>query len=297
MNFYFWRFTKQVFILMSAGLFFQACDFINPEEDVPAWVTINQINMSGKYGVGQKPVKITDAWVFVDDKLLGAFELPAKFPVLSAGEHQIAIQGGIEINGIASTRSYYPFYETHRQTINLEEGKEFTALDTVSVSYMSIARFMFSETFDSTVLQLDKISTSDTNIIRTNDEAIRYRDDGVYSGIVNLDDINSSFEIVNTNNIRYDGYEIPVFLEMNYNAEIEFSVGLYVMVSSSSSVRYEHIKIKPTSEWNKIYINFTPKLNEYYAPVYFKIFISGTKGSNTGNAKLLFDNIRLVTFN
>lgn len=296
MNFYFWRFTKQVFILTAATIFLQACDFINPEEDVPAWISIKEIKMSGKFGVGQKPVKISDAWVFLDNKLIGAFELPAKLPVLSAGEHEIAIQGGILINGIASTRSYYPFYNTFKQTVNLEKDKEFTALETVNISYLPSVKFLFTETFDSTVLQLDKTSTSDTNIIRTNDESIRYIDDGIYSGIINLDDYHKSFEIINTYNLKYSGYEIPVFLEMNYYAENEFSVGLYIMTSSNSSVRYEHIKIKPTSEWNKIYINFTPKLNEYNAPLYFKIFISGEKNSSNSNVKIVFDNIRLVTF-
>ena len=63
------------------------------------------------YEQGSNFKAITDAWVYVDDGLIGAFELPATIPVLAEGKHKLEIRPGIKLNGISSTRAPYPFYQ------------------------------------------------------------------------------------------------------------------------------------------------------------------------------------------
>src|SRR5688572_31891479 len=85
------------------GAFFSACEIINPTEDTPSYLKINKIvldprkNSTETYGTASN--NITDAWVFVNGKLIGTFELPASIPVLESGSAKVEILPGIYGDG------------------------------------------------------------------------------------------------------------------------------------------------------------------------------------------------------
>ena len=62
--------------------FITACDIINPEEDIPAYIEILPYEYSPESG-GSSSTKITDGWIYVDGEFLGAFNLPSTIPVLA----------------------------------------------------------------------------------------------------------------------------------------------------------------------------------------------------------------------
>ena len=53
--------------------------------------------------------------------------------------------------------------------------------------------------------------------------------------------------------------------------------------------------VNTTDEWNKIYINFTPIVNETVDALTYMIYIEAQLTDETENATILLDNIKLVT--
>ena len=74
----------------------QTCNLINPAEPTPALIQIdNNQSTTNLTTQGSASHKIVDAWVYVDNQALGAYEMPCKFRGLSNRCNTIYIQGGI----------------------------------------------------------------------------------------------------------------------------------------------------------------------------------------------------------
>ena len=90
-----------------------SCNKIQGPQKVPSYIHIESIgvdSLTDYFTYGANTSKIADAWVYVDDQLIGAYELPTTFPVLKKGPHKVAIYGGIKVDGRSDTRDRYPFY-------------------------------------------------------------------------------------------------------------------------------------------------------------------------------------------
>ena len=62
-----------------------SCEKFSGDQTIPAYLGIDSIYLSTDYNSeGTASQRITDAWVYVDDEFLGAFELPARLPVLKS---------------------------------------------------------------------------------------------------------------------------------------------------------------------------------------------------------------------
>ncbi|MES2398217.1 MAG: hypothetical protein V4549_19535, partial [Bacteroidota bacterium] len=113
---------KLLFLSIFIVTTFISCELYNPAEPIPAYIRIDKIDLATIPGQGTDSHKITDAWVYIDEQLIGCFELPATFPVLYEGSHQVKIAPGIKVNGIAATRSPYPFFNPNTQVVSFQKG-------------------------------------------------------------------------------------------------------------------------------------------------------------------------------
>ena len=104
----------KVYIPIVLVLIFTACEVINPDEDIPSFISINEFEHTE---VGT--AKIVDAWVYIDNDLQGIYPLPNIIPVLKNGEQKRYIAPGIKENGISATRTNYPFYVWHQEDVIL----------------------------------------------------------------------------------------------------------------------------------------------------------------------------------
>ena len=69
-----------------------SCQKFKGSQTVPAYIHIDSIAVEGDYYTyGANTANITDAWVYVDDQIIGTFELPATFPVLKKGKHKVSV--------------------------------------------------------------------------------------------------------------------------------------------------------------------------------------------------------------
>lgn len=67
---------------------FNSCELIDEPEEIPSYVQIDTIKVQTRNAdEGSKSHNIKDAWLFVNNQLVGPFELPMKAPVLEEGEH------------------------------------------------------------------------------------------------------------------------------------------------------------------------------------------------------------------
>jgi hypothetical protein len=103
------------FLLLQALVFsmITSCDKFEGDQTIPSYLAIDTIFLENNNLIeeGELTHNFTDVWVYVDDQLIGAFELPAVVPVLVTGYHKLALYAGIKLNAISGTRVQHPFVQ------------------------------------------------------------------------------------------------------------------------------------------------------------------------------------------
>ncbi|MCX6268651.1 MAG: hypothetical protein NTW16_15070 [Bacteroidetes bacterium] len=269
-----------------------SCEKFSGDQTIPAYVSIDSICIKTDYYTqGTSSQRITDAWVYVDDYFLGAYELPARLPVLKSGKHNLKIFPGIKKNGIAATRVIYDFYRPISNDVILGLDST-TKAGVLQTTYQTSAVFVWKEDFEDVSLTLDTTSASIANLQRTPaDSPLAF--EGVYSGMVILDSLNGFFEC--QTHAEYNIPAAPVFLELNFNTSNTIVVGLFTY---GSTILYQTpiITLHPTNgQWKKIYIDLTTTLNAYSGMTAYRVYFSAHKDSGLTQSRILLDNFKIVT--
>jgi len=266
------------------------------DEDIPSYLAIDTISISTNSLQGTASQKVTDAWVYADNELIGAFELPAQFPVLKVEESVVSIFAGIKMNGINETRVPYPFYDKIAKNITFEREK-ITDLGHLKFAYAAATKFAWIESFEQGNLSIDSTPRSEVNFVRTRlhelAAAFPY-ETNEYAAKVVIPSDTLAFECVSHEAFKLPTDGTSVFLELNYRSNNPFTVGLFINGSYSSQKSV--LIVNPSNTWNKIYINFTPTLSANSDGSSFKVFFYATKNTDEPNAEILFDNIKLLHF-
>jgi hypothetical protein len=266
-----------------------SCDIINPEEPIPSYIHIDHFTLTTTSEQGSNSSKITDAWVYVDDNLVGAYELPATFPVLSDGAHKVIIKPGIKINGIAASRAIYPFYTYYSGDVNLIKDSIITI--NPSITYNSSTVFEWKEAFEDGGVTIQNTIFSDTTLEKTSEAA--YVFEGNYSGIIHLDESHALYEGESINSYVLPVGDSPVFLELDYKNESDVEIGLFANTSTGSD-DFAIVFLNKSDTWKKIYINLKNAVNNSTSADNFQVFFHIEKASDVSNPVILFDNIKLV---
>lgn len=255
-------------LLTSMSMLWVSCDWINPDEELPAYITINDFQLTTDYTTqGTTSQKITDAWIFVDDEIAGAYELPAHFPLLKKGKHTISVYPGIKMNGIAATRVIYPFYNPHDFNVDLKDLETTTLSPTTS--YASFTDIPFMEDFENAGSGFAATSKSDTVLLKSSaSEAF----EGKASGHIYLEPGRDIFEATTSDAFVLPKSGKPVFLELNYKCNHPFIVGIMAN-ESQISTQVPVIFLNPSETWNKIYINLTQEVSSHTSAIDFSLFI------------------------
>ena len=289
----FW--VKSLISLSILGI--TSCNVINPEEQAPGFIEINGFDFDPvptalEMG-SSSSVKIKDVWVYVDNEFQGAYQLPARFPVLKTGNQKILLTPGIELNGIASTRSPYPFYKGYDSTQFIPENGTLTI--NPSARYFDAVQCAFCESFDGSGFALAPTDQSDTIMyqLAVGDSNVF---EGASSGVVYLDTSNTQFEFSSTSFYDLPGSGAAVFLEMDYKCSQEMQVGLYIDVPGTGLQQIPIYNVNQTNDWNKVYIQLGYVVSTYSYSNKFKVYFKGIKNNGTERATFYFDNIKVVHF-
>jgi hypothetical protein len=286
------RFDRYFCFLSILFITASSCEKFSGDQTIPAYLAIDSIYLSTDYYLeGTSSQRITDAWVYVDDEFLGAFELPARFPVLKSGTHKLKIWPGIKKNGIAATRVSYEFYNPiSRDVAFVLDSTAKTGV--IRTTYQSTTSFVWKEDFEYVSVSLDTTSGSTAYIQRT-PAGSPLTFEGNHSGMVILDSINDFFEC--QTHTEYAIPAAPVFLEMNFNTTNTLVVGAFTY---GSTILYQTpvITLNPTNgQWKKIYIDLSTTLNAYSGVTSYRVYFRAIKDDGLRESTILFDNFKVVT--
>lgn len=278
-----------------------SCDKFEGDQTIPSYIAIDSLGFDAADDIqGSSNQKIIDAWIYVDDNIIGGFELPARVPVLVNGIHKLEVRGGIMLNGIPETRAPNPCWKP--MIIN---AYNFTP-DSISrfynvTTYYENCSFVWMEDFEDASLAIKGSNNSDTGIVRTYPagapEAL-IEDFSQYSGISYLDADHPDLQLVSVSGSD-EGYVFDrgdfIFLELNYKNTIPVVVGLYITLTDNTVEERSFLIISPSDEWNKIYVNFTPIVNETTDARDYTVYLEASLPDGTEDAVIVLDNIKLVT--
>lgn len=270
------------YILVLVILFgFNSCSKDELEATIPSYISIDKFTVSTNYATqGTSSSNITDAWVYIDNNLVGIFELPAKFPVLKEGSVKIEVYPGIKENGISERRARYLFYNVYTEQIILEKGKTFNL--TPTTTYTSGTTFYWMEDFESASLPFSYNAISDTVVYKTSSDVF----EGYYSGKASMIPGMDFFECY-TQIFTTLPRNKTVFLELNFKTNQPVLVGLFAD-SDQVGVFY----LNTTSTWKKIYLDFTELIKTRANASQYKIFFGFQ--SKVDYPDFAFDNLKIV---
>ena len=266
----------------------------NKEEPIPSYIHIDKISLTTTVSQGSNAHKIIDAWIYIDDNLVGAFEMPCTVPVLYAGEHNVKIYAGVKENGIAETRIMYPFYYRHEQTVTLTQG-QITTL-TPTVSYYSSAAFPWLEDFEGSSHSVCKSDGVTIDTFMTITPLPSEVFEGAQSGKVSISAVNSTyFGVCCSEQVLPQG-GANVFFEMNYNCNSVFNMGIVGYNAAGTVVdQVPSLWLNPTEgSWKKVYVNLTTEVSQMTSATKFAVFFSMLKDVNVSTSYFYLDNVKLV---
>lgn len=282
-------------------LFLNACELFNSDEDIPAYIHIDDIVLATLSSEGSSVDNITDAWVFVNGDLLGAWELPATIPILASGSNRIEVRAGVTTNGIDASRMQYPFFVRSTHEMTLVPG----TIDTIVplVQYEAGIQ-IFLEDFDDVGVLITTDANSDTALALTTVPDEVY--EGTGTGVVHLDINHPAILMVTDENFLLPKNGDPAFIELDYKCNSEFAVGI-IAYTPSQVTKELKIILKPTflddgttMAWNKIYIQIEDKAQLYQDATDFEVYLEmGILEDDNGiplvaNPALFIDNLKVV---
>ena len=282
-----------ILFLPSLLLMHSSCEKFSGDQTIPAYIYIDSIYLqTDPSEEGTASQNITDAWVYIDENLVGTFQMPARFPVLSQGVHDLTIIPGIKRNGIASTRTTYPFYSQITKSVRLAPDST-VSLGVLKTTYINTTVFTWKEDFDDVAISIDTTRQSKADLELTpSGSSLTF--EGLHSGMIQMNDTNNFFEIVTHNYFKIPN--APVYLEMNFNTNTVFQAGVIIYTTDYISYQTPILNLAPTNgNWKKIYIDLTTTLNSYLNSTNFKLFFGGYKDPGISNAMILIDNLKIVT--
>lgn len=277
-------------VLVLILLFIFSCKR-EPLDLTPSYISIDSIGLTNTSFQGTNSHSITDAWVYINDQVQGIYELPAKFPVLAEGMQKITIRPGIKINGIASTRMFYPFFQPIAYNINLV--KDSTVKLSPVTSYHPSVVFAWLEDFEDGGISIERTNKSQVDISKTSDPSEVF--EGNYSAKIVLDSNRVMFECYTINAYELNGNAIN-FLELNYKNNYDLHIGVFAY-KSGETVQRSVLVLNKTDVWKKIYVNLSNAVTENITATNFKVFFGILKGDEDTEIPTVFlDNIKLIHY-
>jgi hypothetical protein len=282
-----------LYILLAVPLL-SACVKNNPD---PSWLEVTewtlQANVNSQEPTGELTHNFSDAWVYVDDKVIGVFQVPFKIPLLLEGNVNIKIYPAVRNNGISATKKIYPFVEVFEVNTTLVKNQVLT-LNPVT-RYNMYTRFWIAD-FEDANTKIEKDDNSQADLITNNDPEILMW--GNYYGEVNLNTTDSIW-------IAYTNEDTPlpkgkeVYLELNYYNTNSVVTGV-IAISPTNVKNHQHIRLnaqKPEEvKWKKIYIDLKEIISSSTDAVYFRQSFQAILDAGDSEGKIILDNIKVVYF-
>lgn len=264
-----------------------SCEKLNKPEPQASYLKIDSFNLQTSSAEGSDSHKILDAVVFADDQLLGIFKMPFEIPILKEGNTNLKIRPGIRANGISNEHKTYPFYEEFETNVTLVPGQTINV--TPTTQYNEFSEFELIEDFDNPGVNFVTGTGSESSL--TVETANGF--EGQY-GSLELSS-GQNFARIETNvSMNIPSSISRCFLEMDYRTNTNVRLGVIALRPSGNYDILSEYGINPKGEWNKIYIELTPRVAGETQTDNFELFIQYNMPSGASSAYLHLDNVKVI---
>lgn len=282
---------KYLLTLSSIILFLNSCK--EKDVEIPSYIFINDIDLQiTDVNQGSSRSSISDAYVFLNEKLVGIYDLPATVPILTEGKVTIKVGGGIKQNGVYTSRLEYPFYTRYETEVDLVRG-EFDTIHPI-LQYTSATKFStFFEDFTNSITFENGKNTDDSLAFITDPTIIL---EGPCGGITLEGDSKKRFEFYTPSISNIPRYNTsPVYMELDFKGNIFVNVGAYFNQKLDNEISFV---LPPKEEWTKVYLNLTDILGVHGGASDFNFLFaySKTTTSFTGTAEFYIDNVKIIHY-
>lgn len=271
----------------------------NPD---PSWLEVTQWTLLSNTGLsgaeGELTHNFSDAWVYIDDEVIGVFEVPFKIPILKSGPCTIKLYPTVRNNGIAATKKIYPFMEVYE--INTELIQKQTITINPVTKYNSMSQFSIEDFEDP--LNLNIMVDQNTSAIKSTPTSNIDLEsfNGNFYGLIQLNQTDSSW-IASTQNQLFINKGRDAYLEVDYYNTNSITTGLIYVKPDNTTQNNPNIRLQSqdpsTIRWKKIYIDLKELIG--YAPNgsnFLQSFIA-TLDEGKSESEIRIDNIKVVYFN
>jgi hypothetical protein len=296
------RIHHYLFLFIPLIIVLSSCEKFDGDQTIPAYLKVDAVDFNTDYSTqGTEKQKITDVWIYVNDQVIGGFEMPTQFPVLNEGPCKIEIRPGIILNGISSTRADYPYF----QPIIFEDFNlvpdSVISLENLETVYRNNTVFVWKEDFEDAALAIKPSAGSDTGIFRTEpaDNPVAFLDENSsFSGMITLD-ASRPYMMLESDSGEEGGFDLRegnfIFLEIHVKSDVDVTFGMLINQQNQFIEKRPYIGVRASEEWNKIYVNYTPIVLESTGAVYFIIYLEAFWDGTSEESKIYLDNIKLLS--
>ena len=236
-----------IFILSS-------CVKNNPD---PSWIEVNEWQLNSNIELsgleGELTERITNAKVYVNDDLLGIFEVPFRIPVLKSGSCNVKVYPVVINNGISATKKLYPFLNLYEIDAELIQNETLT-INPVT-SYKSITNFWVEDFEDINNSIENDANTSLATLQLSNENLTAFN--GNFCGKVTLNQ-NDTTWVANTTEQLAIPKGSECYLEIDYYVTNDLYTGLLYVNPDNTTQNNVNIRLNGQSPedavWKKIYI-------------------------------------------
>lgn len=286
---------KRYLLLLMCFPLLSGCIKNNPD---PSWLEVGAwtLEANNTNTEGELTANITDAWVYVDDKLIGVFEVPFKIPVLTEGIKKVTLYPTILNNGISATKKIYPFLEPFVQEFN------FVKNETVKIEpltrYYPTVKFTIID-FEDANLGFEESSLSNTSIYASDDASIIQPFNGIGFGRVDINSIQNTWKASTNLDKNLPRNSAEVYLEIDYHNTANVITGV-LGISSSEIKPNPNVQLNAqdpaTVHWKKIYIELKEIVSNSPSAEYFEHSFDASHTDGAVATQINLDNIKVVHF-
>ncbi len=283
-------------VFLVTALFF-GCDRPEP---IPAFLRIEPFTIESTAG-GNGMHEVNKGWIYVNNELLGGFELPAEIPVLLEGKVNVQVFPGVTANGQNDSPTLYAPLERQKDSVTLVAGQ--TATINPATRYDPLLKFAFAPdrtTFDG----ITSIIFENRDMDNNNTYEVTTQGGLTGKGILMVVDTGHTLlEIASEAVALPNTGDRQVWLEMHHSNDVPFSIQIVTVDDTGFEEAIPLFLTNATQNggWNKLYFNLTDYLSIKQEPkyrIYYRVRLptdaSGQPTVLRGFTKL--DNIRLIHF-
>lgn len=287
---------KYLFIILAVVL----CGACQKEAIDTAFIHLEPFEFSSAEGSSSNA--IVDAWVYVDDVLIGGFPLPCDVPVKKSGSVKVEVFPGVRELGPNSLELFkyvypelYPLYERYTAQVELAFGTTDTLYP--KTKYLAKAKTAFFEGFEAPPHIFN--SDEDKNLSTFIALSTTVKKEGLRGGVVQLDTTNNICDVSTDLFYTIPTDNSPTYIEVDhFGNSLQFGLIGIDDVTGQRSTVLEYV-LPERNEWTKNYINITRLLQLSKLSRYKIVLRTFVRKDDSGkyvalNKTMAIDNLRLV---